>query len=210
AGLMGVAIDRIITVTFLLGGLRGGAAGLLYGYSFGRTSFDLGFLPGIKAFRAAGLGGVGDIGGALLGGPARGLIENISAAWFARLLCLRHVAFWSTGASTTAIFRRPGPLPTPWASPVWGAFPIAMVVCMLAGVILGAPVLRLRGDYLAIVTLGFGEIVRIIAQNTTSLGAARGITGIPHPTSIGNIHFKFDALPYYYLPLAAIVLAIVV
>src|SRR5207253_10234401 len=76
--------------------------------------------------------------------------------------------------------------------------------------ILGAPTLRLRGDYLAIVTLGFGEIVRIIANNTNSLGAARGITGIPHPSSVGNLHFKFDPLPYYYLALGGIVVAIVV
>ena len=79
AGLMGVAIDRVITTTFFLGGLMGGVAGLLYGYSYGRTTFDIGFLPGIKAFTAAVLGGIGNIRGALAGGLALGLIENISA-----------------------------------------------------------------------------------------------------------------------------------
>ena len=82
AGLMGVNIDRVVTVTFLLGGLMGGAAGLLFGYSFGRTVFFIGFLPGIKAFTAAVLGGIGSIRGALLGGLALGLIENISAGCF--------------------------------------------------------------------------------------------------------------------------------
>ena len=82
AGLMGVAIDRVVTMTFFLGGLMGGAAGLLYGYSFGRTTFDIGFLPGIKAFTAAVLGGIGNIRGALAGGLALGLIENISAGCF--------------------------------------------------------------------------------------------------------------------------------
>ena len=73
---------------------------------------------------------------------------------------------------------------------------------------LGAPTLRLRGDYLAIVTLGFGEIVRISAQNSPSLGEARGITGIPHPSAIGNTEFGTKPLPYYHLVLVAIVIVI--
>ncbi|MBV9043010.1 MAG: branched-chain amino acid ABC transporter permease, partial [Acidimicrobiia bacterium] len=123
---------------------------------------------------------------------------------FAGLLDLGYVAFYAVGAYTTA------KLTTSAHWSAWQTIPVAIALCMLAGVVLGAPTLRLRGDYLAIVTLGFGEIVRIVAQNTTSLGAARGITDIPHPSSLGNVHFKFDALPYYYLALAAIVLAIVV
>ena len=78
---------------------------------------------------------------------------------------------------------------------------------MVAGVLLGAPTLRLRGDYLAIVTLGFGEIVRIVAQNSESLGEARGITGIPHPASCSAPSSSSLPLPYYYLTLAAIVVA---
>ncbi|HEV3352742.1 MAG TPA: branched-chain amino acid ABC transporter ATP-binding protein/permease [Acidimicrobiales bacterium] len=123
---------------------------------------------------------------------------------FAGLLDLGYVAFYAIGAYTTA------KLTTTAHWSAWQAIPIAIAICMLAGVILGTPTLRLRGDYLAIVTLGFGEIVRIAAQNTGSLGAARGITGIPHPTSVGNLHFKFDPLPYYYLALGAVVLAVVV
>jgi branched-chain amino acid transport system permease protein len=82
AGLMGVNIDRVVSVTFLLGGLMGGAAGLLFGYSFGQTSFAIGFAPGIQAFTAAVLGGIGNIRGALLGGLALGLIQNISGGCF--------------------------------------------------------------------------------------------------------------------------------
>jgi branched-chain amino acid transport system permease protein len=74
--------------------------------------------------------------------------------------------------------------------------------------------LRLRGDYLAIVTLGFGEIVRRIAINTNSLGGPRGISGIPHPPSIGHVkaltYGVLDPKPYYYLLLAMIVLVIFV
>ena len=82
AALMGVSIDRVVTITFLLGGLLAGAAGVLFGYSFGRTRFDIGFLPGIKAFTAAVLGGIGSIRGALAGGLLLGVIENIGAGCF--------------------------------------------------------------------------------------------------------------------------------
>ena len=82
AGLMGVNIDRVVSVTFLLGGVLGGAAGLLFGFSFGQTQFSIGFTPGIQAFTAAVLGGIGNIRGALVGGLALGLIQNISGGCF--------------------------------------------------------------------------------------------------------------------------------
>jgi branched-chain amino acid transport system permease protein len=82
AGLMGVDIDRVIMTTFLLGGLSGGAAGLLFGWSFGVTRFAIGFLPGIKAFTAAVLGGIGNIRGAALGGLVLGVVENVAAGCF--------------------------------------------------------------------------------------------------------------------------------
>jgi branched-chain amino acid transport system permease protein len=82
AALMGVDIDRVITVTFFIGGLLAGAAGLLFGMSFGRTQWDIGFLPGIKAFTAAVLGGIGSIRGALTGGLLLGVMENVSAGCF--------------------------------------------------------------------------------------------------------------------------------
>jgi len=79
AALMGVNIDRIVLVTFLLGGLLAGAAGALYGVFFETARFDIGFIPGIKAFTAAVLGGIGNIRGALLGGLLLGLLENWGA-----------------------------------------------------------------------------------------------------------------------------------
>jgi branched-chain amino acid transport system permease protein len=82
AGLMGVNIDRVITVTFLIGGLLAGAAGLLFSWSFGVTRFQIGFLPGVKAFTAAVLGGIGNIRGALLGGLFLGVFENVAAGCF--------------------------------------------------------------------------------------------------------------------------------
>ncbi len=76
AALMGVAIDRVVAVTFLLGGLLAGAAGTLYGIFFETARYNIGFLPGIKAFTAAVLGGIGNIRGALVGGLTLGLLEN--------------------------------------------------------------------------------------------------------------------------------------
>jgi branched-chain amino acid transport system permease protein len=82
AGLMGVNINKVITMTFLIGGLLAGAAGLLFAWSFGVTRFQIGFLPGIKAFTAAVLGGIGNIRGALAGGLLLGVFENVAAGCF--------------------------------------------------------------------------------------------------------------------------------
>src|SRR5205807_6582997 len=122
----------------------------------------------------------------------------------AGLLDLGYVAFYAVGAYTTA------KLTTSAGWTAWEAVIPAVLIATVAGVVLGAPTLRLRGDYLAIVTLGFGEIVRIVAQNTNSLGEARGITAIPHPSDVLGVEFKGDPLPYYYVVLAAILLAIIV
>ncbi len=80
AGLMGVNIESIIVVTFLVGGIMAGAAGMLFGVLFTQTQFNVGFLPGIKAFTAAVLGGIGNVRGAMLGGLLLGLIENLGVA----------------------------------------------------------------------------------------------------------------------------------
>jgi branched-chain amino acid transport system permease protein len=79
AALMGVDIDRVVALTFLLGGLLAGAAGTLFGVVFETARYNHGFLPGIKAFTAAVLGGIGNIRGALLGGLLLGLFENWGA-----------------------------------------------------------------------------------------------------------------------------------
>lgn len=82
AGMMGVDINGVVTATFLVGGMLAGAAGLLYGLKFSVVRFDIGFLPGIKAFTAAVLGGIGNIRGAMVGGIALGLIESVGAGCF--------------------------------------------------------------------------------------------------------------------------------
>jgi branched-chain amino acid transport system permease protein len=82
AVLMGVNIDTIVRLTFLLGGMMAGVAGLLYAMEFENLRFNIGFVLGIKAFTAAVLGGIGNIRGALLGGIILGLVENWGAIFF--------------------------------------------------------------------------------------------------------------------------------
>jgi branched-chain amino acid transport system permease protein len=75
AGLMGINVNRIISLTFFVGGAFGGAAGALFGLHVGTVTPYVGFIPGIKAFTAAVLGGIGSVTGALLGGLTLGLVE---------------------------------------------------------------------------------------------------------------------------------------
>ena len=98
----------------------------------------------------------------------------------AGLLDLGYVAFYAVGAYTFAL------LATHFGLGFWICLPIAGAAAALWGIILGFPVLRLRGDYLAIVTLAFGEIVRIVLLNWTDLtGGPNGVAGIPKPTFFG-------------------------
>ena len=122
----------------------------------------------------------------------------------AGLLDLGYVAFFAIGGYTMAQL---GTLLN-WS--FWLILPFGMFVAMAAGVILGLPTLRLRGDYLAIVTMGFGEIVRITALNTDWLGAARGIPNIPWPSPLGPLSFEdiLDPKPFYWVLLALIILII--
>ncbi|SFN54416.1 high-affinity branched-chain amino acid ABC transporter permease LivM [Marinobacter pelagius] len=98
----------------------------------------------------------------------------------AGLLDLGYVAFYAVGAYTFAL------LSQYFGISFWLALPIGALLAALFGFVLGFPVLRLRGDYLAIVTLGFGEIIRILLNNWTTLtGGPNGIGGIPDPTLFG-------------------------
>jgi len=81
ASLMGIDVNRIISLTFLIGGALGGAAGVLYALKFTRIDPFVGFFPGLKAFTAAVLGGIGNLTGALLGGIVLGLLETFAGAY---------------------------------------------------------------------------------------------------------------------------------
>ncbi len=82
AALMGIDVDRIIVITFVLGAVLAGAAGVLYSLMFRQVQFFMGFIPGIKAFTAAVLGGIGNIPGAMLGGLFLGIFESLGPTLF--------------------------------------------------------------------------------------------------------------------------------
>jgi branched-chain amino acid transport system permease protein len=82
SALMGINIDKMIVTTFVIGGMAAGAAGVLYAIMFKQVHFFMGFIPGIKAFTAAVLGGIGNIPGAMLGGIFLGLIESVGPSLF--------------------------------------------------------------------------------------------------------------------------------
>jgi len=130
---------------------------------------------------------------------------------FAGLLDLGYVAFFAIGAYTMAILGNGiGGIHVPVHFTFWEILPMGIVIALITGVLLGAPTLRLRGDYLAIVTLGFGEIVRILAENLEKVtNGSKGITAIPHP-SIGNFNFGVGQKPYFLMLVVAVGLYVLV
>ena len=116
------------------------------------------------------------------------------------LLDLGYVAFFAIGAYTMGFLGTMTDLNT------WEILPIGIGLAMIAGLILGIPALKLRGDYLAIITLGFGEIVRIVALNSTVIGGANGIQDIPTPPSIFGIQYSFDSHRYFYWTMLVFIL----
>ena len=132
---------------------------------------------------------------------------------FAGLLDLGYAAFFAIGAYTAAFLTSPSStiLQALDAKPVdfWIAMLASTAVAALFGVILGAPTLRLRGDYLAIVTLGFGEIVPLVIRNTPQwTRGVQGMNPIGTPT-VPGVKFGFETEPWYYLVVGILVLSVV-
>jgi branched-chain amino acid transport system permease protein len=126
---------------------------------------------------------------------------------FAGLLDLGYVAFFAIGAYVMAILTSSGSLGIAQMS-FWAALPFCVLASVAAGIILGVPVLRMRGDYLAIVTLGFGEIIRIMALSDLLkpfIGGAQGVLQIPKPSFFGISLIQPSQL--YYVILAGCLLA---
>jgi branched-chain amino acid transport system permease protein len=129
----------------------------------------------------------------------------------AGLLDLGYVAFFMLGAYTTALLTDSGaPGQYHFAVwPIWASLPVALLVAMVAGVAIGLPTLRLRGDYLAIVTLGFHEVVLLAMNNLSITNGPRGINAIPNP-SVGNFSFGLQSEYYWwFLLIPAILLAVI-
>lgn len=124
---------------------------------------------------------------------------------FAGLLDLGYAAFFAIGAYTYGMMASPQ---FGLHLPFWGLLFVAAGFAAIFGILLGAPTLRLHGDYLAIVTLGFGEIVPQVFQNLTKYtGGPNGISALDFPTFFGH-SFGQRAMPYYYVVLALIVLGL--
>lgn len=146
---------------------------------------------------------------------------------YAGLLDLGYIGFFAIGAYTVGV------LGSQHAKlPLLLCIPLAMAVTLVSGVILGAPTLRVRGDYLAIVTLGFGEIVRLVLLNSGWSNGSRGISNIPSPPSIPLFEIPHitwdgftafvdledtttfieftvtDSIPYYWLALTLVLIVL--
>ncbi len=126
----------------------------------------------------------------------------------AGLLDLGYVAFFSIGAYTVAMLTAPQPHGI--MMNFWLTLPIAIVLASCAGILLGIPVLRMRGDYLAIVTLGFGEIIRILSKSdllTGFTGGPRGIRAVGGPELFG-INLNNEKFFMYFILLGIILVAV--
>ena len=141
----------------------------------------------------------------------------------AGLLDLGYVGFFAVGAYSVALFgSRQSPvvqalqdrfnLSEDWAVAWAICIPLAIAFAMISGVILGWPTLRLRGDYLAIVTLGFGEIIRIVVRNVGWSGGPSGIAAIPGPqgapSADNDIFGLIDPKPWYWLALSVVLIVV--
>ena len=124
----------------------------------------------------------------------------------AGLLDLGYVAFYAIGAYTYAL------LHLHFGFGFWTVLPIAAVLALCGGIILGFPVLRLRGDYLAIVTLGFGEIIRLVLENWTTFSKGpSGISSIPRPGFFGiDLSLDQSTTYLYYLMILMVIFTIFV
>jgi branched-chain amino acid transport system permease protein len=136
---------------------------------------------------------------------------NVVIGW-AGLLDLGFFAFFAVGAYSTAYWTGRLPVEPPVELNNFWVIPIAVCTCLVAGLLLGAPTLRLRGDYLAIVTLGFHEIVYLLAKNADDItGGPSGARLIPDfSIDLGPLSYKWtlDPIPYWYLMLGFIVLLV--
>ncbi|HLL18004.1 MAG TPA: ABC transporter ATP-binding protein [Rubrivivax sp.] len=152
---------------------------------------------------------------------------------YAGLLDLGFVAFYAVGAYMYALLASPHLIENfPWIAamfpggmhtPIWAVVPLAAALAALAGVLLGTPVLKLRGDYLAIVTLGFGEIIRVFMNNLEHpINITNGPRGLDRIDSMNLFGFSFgkaiqigdyrisSIVLYYYLFLGLVVLSVII
>src|SRR5207247_288279 len=207
-------VERTILMTFFIGGALAGAAGLIQGMYYNIGQWWMGYQAGLRAFTAAVLGGIGNMTGAAL----RGLFIGFLSAWSDQYISARwtNALGFAIGAYSMGLLNSPvlgSPLyGYPWS--FWVCIWVAAVVSALLGVAIGAPTLRVRGDYLAIITLGFGEIIPVAIRNlgdvTIEIGTWRpierlnltggenGVNPVGRPVLPG-VPFETDPVPWYFL-----------
>jgi branched-chain amino acid transport system permease protein len=117
---------------------------------------------------------------------------------FAGLLSLGYAAFFAVGAYTSGI------LILHYGVSFWLTLPVSVLMAIIAGLAIGGPTLKLRSDYLAIVTLGFGEMIRLAARNLEITGRATGLVGIDRPSLFGIALYKINHFYYAFLVLAVL------
>src|SRR6266446_5201613 len=234
---MGIDVEKTIILTFFIGGALAGAAGLIQGLYYNIGMWWMGYQAGLRAFTAAVLGGIGSMPGTALGAYpfldrwlqaqtvhavtdamiyvllALGL--NIVVG-YAGLLDLGYAAFFAIGAYTMGLLNSPV-LGSPLYGHAWSFWVVIWIAALVSaglGVVIGAPTLRVRGDYLAIITLAFGEIIPVAIRNlgdiTIDIGGWRPVerlnltggengvnpVGRPH---LPGVNFDTDFIPWYFL-----------
>lgn len=156
-----------------------------------------------------------------LGGIANELLTNVGlfalmglglnvVVGYAGLLDLGYVAFFAVGAYTTGVLT--SPISPTWDPMLtwWQAFPVVLAFAAIAGLLVGTPVLKMRGDYLAIVTLGFGEIVRLLLLSdwlSPYFGGAQGIRNLPGVPIFGTTASAINPQLMVYMVLAFVLIA---
>ncbi|MEO3748919.1 branched-chain amino acid ABC transporter permease [Plantactinospora sp. B5E13] len=206
-----------------------GAAMVVFAYylpSFGKIPGTNLIIPGLVSLRTDYMDGGSNWSGVLFTCAIYVLVAiglNVVVG-LAGLLDLGYIGFFAIGAYSVALFgslnspvvhwlQQTFDLPSTWAVTWAICLPIAVALTMISGVLLGWPTLRLRGDYLAIVTLGFGEIIRIFARNMTEVTrGSQGINGIPGPEgapSADNQYFGLiDPKWWYFLAITVVLLMV--
>lgn len=165
---MGINVDGIITLVFVIGSFLGAVGGLFIGLYYRGINFDMGWNYGLYAFVAAIIGGIGNIPGAMVGGILLGVFKALIAGYISSTWAdaFTFILLIGIGAYTAAIFNNT------FGLPILYSIPFAILIPAFFGIILAGPIIHLRGDYLLVSTIGW--------QGTKDI-TPRDITGLPPP-----------------------------
>src|SRR5438094_643982 len=194
ARLLGVDIDRAIAATFFISSGLGGVAGALLGFAYNAIYPQMGTPYELKAFTVMVVGGMGSLPGAVLGAYILGINALLAlSVWitlYAGQLTLGNAAFMAIGAYGAALLGMRLGVPFPLGLMLGAGLSAALALP------LGLAVFRLRGVYLAIATIGFVEVVRVVLLPLPFTGKALGLNGIPPLTELWHIYLSLAVVAY--------------